>query len=320
VVTALSLLATLIGLTVGAVSVPWSTVLTVGWGDDSLSAAIVREARLPRVLAGLLVGAGLGTAGAIMQALTRNALAGPGLMGINGGAAAALVLMLIAWPDLSLAALTAVAGIGAGLGALLVWSAAAAVPLGTTPHRLALIGAVVSAALGAGTAAVAVGSGMQNDLLYWLVGGLGTIGWSEVWQLAPSCGLGLLLAWGLAPSLAVAALGGDTATGLGLRVGRTRISATLAVLLLAGGANAAAGPVGFVGLVAPHLARALLGGDDRRVIPAASALGATLVVLADAVGRSVRPPDELPLGIFTALLGGPFLVYLARRDATWRHT
>ena len=304
------------GLVFGAVPIAPAEVLAALLGtapDDSLNAAIVREARVPRVLAGLMVGAGLGTAGAVMQALTRNALAGPGLMGLNGGAAVALVLTVIWLPGLGLDVLTAISCAGAAGGALLVWATAAAIPLGTTPQRLALIGAVVSGALGAVTAGLVVGNAMQNDLLYWMVGGLGTIGWHEVGQLAAPCLGGLALAWWLAPALAVAALGGEVATGLGLQVRRTRLFATIAVLALAGTANAAAGPIGFVGLIAPHLARGLLGSDDRRVIPAAGLLGAALVVCADALGRWIRPPDELPLGVFTALLGGPLLIFLARR-------
>lgn len=301
------------GLAVGAVPIPPSAVGDALLGRGAgLEAAIVREARLPRVLAGLLVGAGLGTAGAVMQALTRNPLAGPGLMGLNGGAAACLAVAVVWWPGLRLDVLTAIAFAGAGFGALLVWAVAASVPLGTAPQRLALIGAVVAGILASATAAVVVASGMQSDLLYWMVGGLGTIGWREVAQLAPLCLGGLLLAWTVAPSLAVAALGCDIAAGLGLHLRRTRLVATVAVLAMAGAANAAAGPVGFVGLVAPHLARGVVGADDRRAIPAAGLAGAALVVLADAAGRWAVPPAELPLGLFTALLGGAFLVALAR--------
>lgn len=302
-----------IALAVGAVPLRPAAVVAALLGDgDGLSVAIVREARLPRVLAALMVGAALGTAGGVMQALTRNPLAGPGLMGLNGGASAAVALAVVWRPDLRLDALGAIAVAGAGLGAAAVWATAAAIPLGTTPQRLALIGAVVAGILGSATAAVVVASGMQSDLLYWMVGGLGTMGWREVGQLAPPLVLGLVLAWGAAPALAVAALGSETASGLGLHIGRTRIVATLAVLALAGAANAAAGPVGFVGLIGPHLARPLVGADDRHAIPAAGLVGAVLVALADAAGRWVRPPTELPLGLFTALIGGGLLIALAR--------
>lgn len=306
-----------LGLAVGAVPISAGTLFAaLSGGGDGFDVAIVREARVPRVLAGLMVGAGLGTAGAVMQALTRNPLAGPGLMGLNGGAAACLALAVVWQPDLRLDVLAAIAFVGAGAGALLVWGVAAVVPLGTTPQRLALIGAVVSGILTSLTAAVVVGSGMQNDLLYWMVGGMGTMGWREVGQLAPPCLGGLLLAWMVAPSLAVAALGGELAIGLGLRLQRTRFMATIAVLSLAGAANAAAGPVGFVGLIAPHLVRPLVGADDRRVIPAAGLVGAILVIVADALGRWVTPPAELPLGVFMALIGGPFLIVLARSRRT----
>lgn len=310
------LTASVIGLAVGAVPVSFAAVWAALSGNDQdLAALVVREARLPRVLVSLLVGAGLGTAGAVMQALTRNPLAGPGLMGLNAGATATLVLCVITWPNLGLDVLTLIAAAGAAAGAALVWTLANLIPFGFAPHRLALIGAITSGLLGSATAAVVVASGMQNDLLYWMVGGLGTVGWREVWQITPACLLGLLLARVLAPALGVAALGDETATALGLDARRTRILAIVAVLALAGAANAAAGPVGFVGLMAPHVARALVGADERRVLPASACLGAALVVSADALGRLATPPAELPLGVFLALVGGPFLVMLARRRA-----
>jgi iron complex transport system permease protein len=304
------------GLACGAVPVSlaaaWSALS--GGGDD-LASLVVREARLPRVLVGLLVGAGLGGAGAVMQALTRNPLAGPGLMGLNAGAAAALALCVITWPSLGLDVLTFIAAIGAAGGAALVWTIASVIPCGFAPHRLALIGAITSGLLASLTAAIVVASGMQGDLLYWMVGGLGTVGWRELWQIAPACIAGLALAQVLAPALGVAALGVETATALGLAARRTRALAIIAVLALAGAANAAAGPVGFVGLMAPHLARGLIGADERRVLPTAACLGAVLVVAADALGRLAIRPAELPLGVFLALVGGPFLVVLARRRA-----
>lgn len=308
--------AVFIGLASGAVPVSFAAVwAALGGGEGDVATLVVREARLPRVLVGVLVGAGLGGAGAVMQALTRNPLAGPGLMGLNAGATAALATCVIFWPNIGLGALTILAAAGAAGGAALVWGIANVIPFGFAPHRLALIGAITSSLLASATAAIVVASGMQGDLLFWMVGGLGTVGWREMWQIAPACVIGLLLARLLAPALGVAALGHETATALGLDARRTRLLAVLAVLALAGVANAAAGPVGFVGLMAPHLARSLVGSDERRVLPTAACLGAALVVLADALGRLATPPAELPLGIFLALVGGPFLVLLARRRA-----
>lgn len=305
-----------LGLASGAVPVSLSALGSAILGDDTdLAALVAREARLPRVLVGVLVGAGLGAAGAVMQALTRNPLAGPGLMGLNAGAAAALALSVITWPSLGLDVLTLIAAAGAAAGAAVVWCIASLIPFGFAPHRLALIGAITTGLLASLTAAIVVASGMQGDLLYWMVGGLGTVGWRELGQIAPACLVGLVLARVLAPALGVAALGNETATALGLDARRTRLLAIVAVLALAGVANAAAGPVGFVGLMAPHLARGLVGADERRVLPTAACLGAALVVTADALGRLVVRPTELPLGVFLALVGGPFLVLLARRRA-----
>lgn len=307
-----TLAAIALGLALGTHAIALGDLLTGNL--DRLDRLVLVHARLPRVGAAWCVGAALAMAGTVMQVWTRNPMAGPGLLGLNGGAAAALSLAVVVDPLLTPIAMAAIAMAGAGGGGLLVLGVAAAIPAGRDPLRLVIIGAAVSALLASVTAAVVIASGMQNDLLYWMVGGLGAVGWREVILLAVAIAGSTVIARIAVGDLALAALGTDVATALGARLGRLRWLIAALVILATGTANAVAGPVGFIGFLAPHLGRGLVGPDPRRLLPVAATLGGSLVVVADAVGRIIAPPDEQPLGLFLALLGGPVLIAVARRQ------
>jgi iron complex transport system permease protein len=282
--------------------------------DGSGDAIVVHDLRIPRTILGLSVGMALGVAGALMQALTRNPLADPGLLGVNAGAAAAIVLAV------ALLGITSPAGYvwfgfaGAAIAAVTVYGLGAQGRSGATPVRLALAGTAVTAALTALiNGVILLDTTVLERYRFWLVGALGGHDAAVVWQIAPFLLAGTVLAFALARPLNALALGEDAGRALGAHVGRTRAAGALAVTLLCGAATAAAGPIAFVGLTVPHAARVLCGPDQRWVLPYSAVLAPTLVLAADVIGRTVDRPGEIPVGVVTAFLGGPLFIALVRR-------
>jgi len=277
-------------------------------------AAVVWDLRWPRTLTGLAVGAALGAAGCLMQALTRNPLADPSVLGVNAGAAFAIVVAvsLFRAADPTVLFLTALAGGGAAAG--LVWVLGSGGATGGSPAQLALAGVVLTALLGSWTSALMLQDNQSLDTVRaWLAGSLGGRGLPTLAALSPWLAAGLAGALALGRSLDLMGLGQDSARALGLRVGLVRNLALLAVVWLTAVAVALAGPVAFIGLAVPHLARALGGPDLTRSLPFGLVLGPLLLVSADVVGRVVIPPSEVPVGIVTAFLGAPLLIALAVR-------
>lgn len=282
--------------------------------DGSDAQAIVRELRLPRTLLGLLVGGALGGAGALMQGVTRDPLAEPGILGVNAGAALAVVLAITLLGIGSTATYAAFALVGAGLSAAAVLVLGATGRGGPTPVRLALAGAVLAALLTSLTSAVLVfRADTLAELRFWIVGSLAGRDSATTLTVLPFIVTGLVLAALSARPLNALALGDDVARGLGEDVTRARVVAVLGFVLLAGGAVAAAGPIAFVGLAVPHLARALTGPDHRWVIPTSVVLGAAVLLGADVIGRVLARPAEVEAGVVAALVGVPVFLWLVRR-------
>ena len=275
---------------------------------------LVRHLRIPRTLGAILVGCALGVAGAMMQALTRNPLADPGILGVNGGAAVGIVVAIafLGITDVSgymgfgLVG-AALAGIGVGL--------LGGVRQGIDPVRLVLAGAALSVVLLALTQIIIINSDevVFDQFRHWAVGSLRGRGMMDLVPVAVLTAVGLGLAFALARSLDAVAMGNDLGRSLGASPGRVWGFSALAIVLLAGAATAAAGPISFIGLTAPHVARSIVGPDHRWVIPYAMLLSAILMLAADCLGRVVAHPDEIGVGIMVALIGGPFFVALARR-------
>lgn len=282
--------------------------------DGSDAHAIVRDLRLPRTVLGILAGAALGAAGVLMQGTTRNPLAEPGILGINAGAAFAVVFGIFVLGITSVASYTGLALLGAGVTALLVLVLGGSAHGGAAPVRLALAGAVMTALLVSLTSAVLVFDARTLDeFRFWLVGSIAGRDAEVTRIVLPVIGVGLMIALAAGRWLNALALGDDVARSLGQHVGRTRALATLGFVLLAGGAVAAAGPIAFVGLAVPHLARSLVGADHRWVMPYGIVLGAVVLLVADVVGRVLVRPAELEVGIVVALVGAPFFIWLVRR-------
>ncbi|OZB95311.1 iron ABC transporter permease [Paenibacillus sp. XY044] len=280
---------------------------------------IIMTTRVPRAAFALAVGASLAVAGALMQALTRNPLASPGLFGINAGAVLAVVVALTLLPLSSLSQLVWVAFAGAAVSALLVYVLGSLGGGGLMPIRLVLAGSALSALFGAVTQGVLAldESGLQN-VLFWLAGSVAGKEMHTLMQVLPYMLTGGLIALGLAYPLTVLSSGEDVAKGLGQRTLLVKVIAAAAVVLLAGSAVAAAGAIGFVGLVMPHFARYIAGTDYRWIVPYSAVLGGILLLSADIVARFPVQPGELPLGVVTGLIGMPFFISIARGDFTQR--
>nr|WP_244502449.1 iron chelate uptake ABC transporter family permease subunit [Streptomyces oceani] len=273
--------------------------------------AVVHEMRLPRTLIGLLAGVALGLAGGVMQALTRNPLADPGLLGINAGAAAAVVTAMSVFQVSTFDAYVWFAFLGAAAVSAVVYVVGGG--RGATPARLALAGAALNAALlSYVNAAQLLDTASLDRMRFWTVGSLVGARPETASKLLPFVVLGALMALALARPLNALALGDESAQALGSRPARTRAGAMVAVTLLCGAATAACGPIVFVGLMVPHLVRGLTGPDQRWMLPYCAVLAPVLLLAADVLGRLVARPAELQVGIVTAVLGGPFFLYFVR--------
>ncbi len=311
------LLAVLLSLAVGSRAFPPRQVIdALLYGGDSEAAQVVLFLRLPRTLVGLLVGAALALAGTAMQGITRNPIADPGILGISQGASAAVVMAIAFAGVHSLSGYVGTAFVGAALAAVFVYAIAARGRGGATPVKLALAGAAINALLVAVTMAVlTTKSAALDEFRFWQVGSLTGRDAAVAAQVWPFLLVGAVLVVAVARGLDALALGEDVARGLGQKVATVRIVGGLGAAVLTGAGVAAAGPVAFVGLAVPHLARALVGSDHRWVLPMAALLGPVMVLVADTVGRLLFPPSEVPAGVMTALIGVPFLVALVRRKA-----
>ena len=281
--------------------------------DSSAELHGIAAARLDRTLLGLAVGGALGLVGALMQGLTRNPLADPGILGINAGAAFAMVLALSVFGISDLHGYVWFAFLGAAVAMVLVHAVAALGRDGATPMKIAIAGAALTAAVTSWTSGVLITDRQTMEAFrYWQVGTVG--GRGEVLMTGlPFLVVGAVLGLACARSLNALALGEDLARGLGRRVNLDRLVIGLAAVLLAGGATALAGPIAFVGLIVPHAVRAVVGPDYRKVLPLSLGYGAVLVVAADVVGRLVLPPSEVQVGIMTAVIGVPVFISLIRR-------
>ncbi|MEV5355264.1 FecCD family ABC transporter permease [Streptomyces sp. NPDC086081] len=310
----LLLAAVLLSLAIGSRSLPVSVVVDALRHDDgSTAASVVWDVRVPRTLAGITAGAALGVAGALIQALTRNPLADPGLLGVNAGAATGVVLSLTVLGVTSLWASVWFAMAGAVVAGLLVYALASGGRGGATPERLALSGAVIAAVFtGVGQTLMLLDAQALDELRFWSVGSLARAGGDTLTTITPFVVVGLALALGLVRPLNAMALGDDAARSLGAQLHRTRFLGLLAVTLLCGAATSAVGPLVFVGLAVPHIARIIAGADQRWTVPLSLLLAPALLLFADVLGRVAVRPDELDAGVVTAVVGAPVFIALVR--------
>ncbi|GAA2412564.1 MULTISPECIES: iron chelate uptake ABC transporter family permease subunit [Streptomyces] len=312
---AILVLVALASIAIGAKELSLGQVWHGLFEDSGTYGDVVVAERLSRTVLGLLAGAALGLAGAVLQALTRNPLADPGLLGINAGASAAVVTAVTFLGITSLSGYVWFAFFGAAAVGALVWFLGGS--RGATPVRLALAGTAISAALyGYLQAVMIMDDAALGKMRFWTVGSLSAANDSTIRQVLPFLLAGMVLALALSRPLNAMAMGDDTAKALGANLNRTRALSMLAATVLCGAATAACGPIVFVGLMVPHVVRSFTGPDLRWILPYAAILSPVLLLGADVIGRIVARPAELQVGIITAILGGPVFIYLVRRRRT----
>jgi iron complex transport system permease protein len=302
-------------LSIGTRVVEWADILRALYGEVSTIGEAAASARIPRTLLAILAGGSLGLAGAVMQGVTRNPLADPGLLGVNIGASLAVVVG-VAWFGISSSTAyiwTAIAG--AGTTAAFVYVIGSLGRDGATPLKLTLAGAATSIAFTSLVTAIVLPRGdIAGGIRSWQIGGVGGATFERILPIMPFLAIGLLLSLASARKLNSLALGDELATGLGEHVAWARSLASLGAVLLCGATTAVCGPIGFVGLVVPHACRLIVGPDHRWLLPLSMLSGSALLLAADILGRMAARPSELDVGIATALLGGPFFIWIVRRQ------
>jgi len=312
---AVLLLVAVASVAIGAKELSVAQVWHGLFADSGTYADVVVDERLARTVLGLLAGAALGLSGSVLQALTRNPLADPGLLGLNAGASAAVVTAISFFGVTSLNGYVWFAFFGAAAVGALVWFLGGS--RGATPVRLALAGTAISAALyGYLQAVMILDDAALARMRFWTVGSLSSASDETIWQVLPFLAVGTLLALGLARPLNAVAMGDDTAKALGADLNRTRALSMLAATVLCGAATAACGPIVFVGLMVPHVVRSFTGPDLRWIMPYAAILSPVLLLGSDVLGRVVARPSEVQVGIITAIIGGPVFIFLVRRRRT----
>jgi ABC-type Fe3+-siderophore transport system permease subunit len=309
----------MISLTSGSLPIPLSEVLAVlcGHGED-LYRQILIDFRLPRLLVAGLAGMALAASGTLLQSAVRNPLGDPQVIGVTSGAGVGALLLMVALPQISISWLPLAAIIGGVGAAAIVYSVSWR--RGLNPTILTLVGIAVAAAGAAIINILVIHAEMKAaPALAWMAGSTYGRGWPEVWQLIPTVCILLPLGWWLGRRVDLLSFSDESATGLGLKVRRVRLYVAIVAVILASMAAANVGAVGFIGLLAPHAARMLVGANYRRAMVISALLGGVLLAAADWIGRIVIMPNDLPSGIVTALLGTPYLVFLMFKAGRMRN-
>lgn len=301
-------------LAVGAADISLGSIYTAFTAfDGSTEHLIIRTVRLPRSLIATFVGAALAVAGAIMQGITHNPLASPSILGVNAGAAFAVVVATFIFGSSSLSVYAWFAFLGAGITAVMVYLLGSLGRGGLTSLNLTIAGVALTQFISSITRGILIISQRTlEEIRFWIAGSIAGRELDLFMQVLPYLGVGLLLAFALGRQITTLSLGEDVAKGLGQQTAWVKIAAAVSVVLLAGGSVAIAGPIGFIGLIIPHMSRFLVGVDYRWILPYAPMLGAILLLVADICARIVIQPQELPVGLVMPLIGAPFFIYLIR--------
>jgi iron complex transport system permease protein len=299
----------------GYTATSWGTAVQAFTGyNGSNEHIIIQSVRLPRALIAAAVGASLAIAGVLMQTLTKNPLASPGIFGVNAGAGFAVVVAVTVFSVGSLQAFAWISFLGAAVAAVSVYVIGSAGREGLTPMKLTLAGAAMTAMFSSFTQGLLVlNEAALEQVLYWLAGSVQGRKLETLLGVLPYLAVGWAASILISSKMNVLSMGEDVAKGLGLNTGIVKLGAGIIIVLLSGGAVAVAGPIGFIGIVIPHLTRAVVGIDHRWVIPFAGIFGGMLLLAADIAARYVLMPQEIPVGVMTAMIGTPFFIYIARK-------
>lgn len=288
----------------------WLALATKTSSDKIL---IIREIRLPRELAAILVGAALAVSGAVMQGMTKNPLADPGLLGLTAGANAALAIVIAFFPSNNYFGIIIACFIGAAIGAALVFGISSLKKGGFAPFRVVLAGAAVSALLYAIADGIGIYFRISKEVSMWTAGGLISTSWKQLQMITPFIIIGILIALYLSRQLTILSLSEEVAVGLGQKTVQIKTMLFLVVVLLAGASVALVGNMAFIGLIIPHLVRTVVGTDYRFIIPMSVVLGAALMLLADTLGRTINAPYETPIMAVVAMMGLPFFLFIVHK-------
>ncbi|WP_411346996.1 FecCD family ABC transporter permease [Paenibacillus sp. WLX2291] len=307
-----------ISITYGSTNVSWKDIWQALFFYDHANDihVLIYELRLPRIFSAILVGACMAVSGAVMQGITRNPMADPSILGLSQGAGLAICIAMVFFPLLNVLQITFVSFLGAGVSILFVYLISIYSPGGMTSIKMILAGTVISYLFGSISSGLAIYYEISKDLAFFYAGGLSMVRWPSVFLLIPISIVSLLVTFILSPSISILSLGEDIAKGLGQKTIVIKVTAIGLVAIMTGISISVAGAIGFIGLVIPHIVRALVGQDYRLIIPCSAALGAVLLLYADIVARWIQFPYETPIGAITAVLGVPFFLYLARKQ--WR--
>ncbi|WP_248929986.1 FecCD family ABC transporter permease [Paenibacillus hamazuiensis] len=300
----------------GAVHYSWTDVWNAAFHYDENDGGqmMIRTARMPRAFIAAAIGASLAIAGAIMQTLTRNPLASPSVLGINAGASFVVVLAAVTFSVSRMEALMWLAFAGAALGAVIVYLLGSAGRDGLTPLKMVLAGTALTALFSSFTQGIlAVNKQSLGTVLYWLTGTVAGRSPETLTAVLPYLTVCWIAAWFISRELNVLSMGEEAAKGLGQKTAALKLAAGLIVVVLAGGSVSVAGPIGFIGIVIPHISRFFAGIDHRWIIPYCAVFGAVLLVAADLAARFIMIPEEVPVGVMTAMIGVPFFIFIARK-------
>ncbi len=279
--------------------------------NENLQHLLVVDTRIPRAVAAILVGAALATSGAIIQGLTLNPLADPGLVGLNAGAGFALAITFAFFPRMSYTQTIFLCFFGAIIAVLVVFTIAAFSGNKKSPMGLILAGVAVSTLLTALSQGISLAFDTAQDIMFWTVGGVSATSWEHISIILPIVIVALSISFIVSGKISIMSLGSDTAQGLGVDITKLRIICFMIVAALAGIAVSVVGSVSFVGLMVPHLARFLIGTDYKKVLPVSAVMGGLLLLIADILARTINPPFETPIGALISLIGVPFFIYLS---------
>lgn len=301
-------------LVLGAADISVKDVwLALATNETSDKILIIGEIRLPREIAAVLVGAALAVAGAIMQGMTKNPLADPGLLGLTAGANAALAITIAFFPSANYFGIMIACFIGAAIGAILVFGVSSMKKGGFGPFRIVLAGAAISALLYAIADGIGIYFKISKEVSMWNAGGLIGASWNQLGMITPFILIGILIAIFLSRQLTILSLSEEIAVGLGQKTTQTKFILFIVIILLAGASVALVGNIAFIGLIIPHVVRAFVGRDYRFIIPMSVILGAILMLFADTLGRTINAPYETPVAAIVAMMGLPFFLLIVRK-------
>lgn len=275
--------------------------------------SIIREIRLPREVAAVLVGAALSIAGAMMQGMTRNPLADPGLLGLTAGANAALAVAIVLFPTLHYFGVMVVSFLGAAIGAMMVYGISAVKRGGFSPFKIILAGAAVSAFLQAVSEGIGIYFKVSKDVSMWTAGGLIGTTWGQLQMVVPFMVVSMLIAFGLSRQLTILSLNEEVAVGLGQKTTQIKAVLFIIIVLLAGASVALVGNMAFIGLMVPHMVRVMVGTDYRYILPMSAFVGAILMLFADTLARTINAPWETPIVAIISVMGLPFFLLIIRK-------